>query len=447
MRPAHMPGALRFNDDTGTIMATKTDIKQSEEWQKAVDYSISDHDIERQRKLLGHVEPSKLREYIQTATIDNIRNFAAGAGDDNPLFHDPDYARGTRWGSVIAPGTMVGQIGSPMKGDPVSDEIKALKKSLWKGVHVFVSGATWDWYRPVFPGDTIYSYNGDESVEVKQSEFSGRSIIKVRKDVKINQRGEVVAVYRILSVLTERKTAAKKGKYSAIEPAQYTDADIEKIDEIYAGEQVQGAELRYFDDVKVGDSLGKMAKGPLTVTDVIVYHAGGYGFVPYAPTVGRMAYKNRKRIPAFYVKNEYGVPDVAQRLHWDPTWAQAIGNPMAYDYGVMRESYLWHYLNDWAGDNGIIVRMHDEIRKFNYMGDTQFVSGEVTGKREENGQNLVDVSVVFINQRGDETVRGTATIALPSKDRIALYPAVPEELAQEASRMIARHWELSAKKK
>lgn len=428
-------------------MATKSpdDIKQSDEWQKAVDYSITDNDIERQEKLLGYMQAAKTREYIQTATTDNIRNFAHGTGDDNPLFCDPEYARGTRWGSVIAPGMMVGQINAPMLGDAPGDDIKALRKSLWKGVHVFVSGSTWDWYRPVFPGDTIYSYNGDETSEVKTSEFSGRSVITVRKDVKINQRGEVVAVYRILRVLTERKTAAKKGKYSALEPATYTDEDIAKVDEVYAAEMVRGAETRNFDDVQVGDSLGKMAKGPLTVTDVIVYHAGGYGFVPYAPTVGRLAHKNRKRIPAFYVKNEYGVPDVAQRLHWDPVWAQAIGNPMAYDYGVMRESYLWHYLNDWAGDDGIITHVHDEIRKFNYMGDVQTITGEVTGKREDGGQNLVDVKVIFTNQRGDETVRATATIALPKKGGIAMYPQVPRELAEEAAKMMQRHWELSRK--
>lgn len=429
-------------------MATKSpdDIKQSDEWQKAVDYAITDNDIERQEKLLGYMQAAKTREYIQTATTDNIRNFAHGTGDDNPLFCDPEYARGTRWGSVIAPGMMVGQINAPMLGDAPGDDIKALRKSLWKGVHVFVSGSTWDWYRPVFPGDTIYSYNGDETSEVKTSEFSGRSVITVRKDVKINQRGEVVAVYRILRVLTERKTAAKKGKYSALEPATYTDEDIAKVDEVYAAEMVRGAETRSFDDVQVGDSLGKMAKGPLTVTDVIVYHAGGYGFVPYAPTVGRLAHKNRKRIPAFYVKNEYGVPDVAQRLHWDPVWAQAIGNPMAYDYGVMRESYLWHYLNDWAGDDGIITHVHDEIRKFNYMGDVQTITGEVTGKREEGGQNLVDVKVIFTNQRGDETVRATATIALPKKGGIAMYPEVPRDLAEEAAKMMQRHWELSRKK-
>ncbi len=420
-------------------------ILESDEWQKAVDYSITDHDIDRQNQLLGFMQAAKTREYIQTATEDNIRNFAHGTGNDNPLYCDPDYGKRTRWGSMIAPDMMVAQINAPMRGDPVPDHIKALKKSLFKGVHVFVSGSKWDFYRPVFPGDTIYSYNGDETCDVKASEFSGRSVIAVRKDVKVNQRGEVVAVYRILRVLTERKTAAKKGKYSAIRPQSYTDEDIAKIDAIYAGEKVQGGEPRYFDEVAVGSSLGTMAKGPLTVTDVICYHAGGYGFVPYAPTVGRLAYKNRMRIPAFYVKNEHGIPDVAQRLHWDPLWAQAIGNPMAYDYGVMRENYLYHYLTDWAGDNGIVTQVHDEIRKFNYMGDTQTITGEVTGKREEGGQNLVDVAVRFTNQRGEETVKATATIALPSTGRLAMYPQVPADLAQEAAAMMARHWELGKK--
>lgn len=421
----------------------KTDIKESEEWQKAVAYEITDADIERQRKLLGFDQAAKTREYITTATEDNIRNFAHGMGDDKPLYTDPHYAKKTRWGSVIAPGMMAGIINRPLKGDPVPDEIKALKKSLFRGIHVFVSGSQWDFYRPIFPGDTIYSFNGDESCEVKQSEFAYRSVITVRRDVKFNQRGEVVAVYRILRVLTERKTAAKKGKYSAIEPASYTDEEMQAIEDIYAAEQVQGAEKRWFENVEKGDLLGLQAKGPLTVTDVICFHAGGYGFVPYAPTANRLAHKNRQRIPAFYVKNEHGIPDVAQRLHWDPVWAQAIGNPMAYDYGVMRENYLWQYLSDWAGDDAVIIHIHDEVRKFNYMGDVQRVTGEVLAKRQEGKQSLVDVAVKFTNQRDEETVRATATIALPNKDRpLPLYPEVPEELAEKAVRMLARHREL-----
>ena len=424
-------------------MSESKKLLESEEWQKAVDYSITDEDIRRKEQLVGFMEPSKHREYIQTATEDNIRNWAHGYGDDNPLYCDPDYARGTRWGGIIAPGMMSGHINAPMKGDPTPDDVKALRKGLFRGVHQFVSGSKWDFYRPVRPGDTLYSYNGEESCEVKESEFAGRSVIIIRKDVKVNQRAEVVAVYRILRILTERKTAAKKGKYKEVKPAEYTDEDIAAIDAIYEAEHVQGATTRYFEDVQVGESLGKMVKGPLTVTDVMCFHAGGYGFVPYAPTVGRLASRNRKRIPAFYIKNEQGVPDVAQRLHWDPVWAQAIGNPMAYDYGVMRENYLYHYLTDWAGDNAIVSHVHDEIRKFNYMGDVQYITGEVTGKREEDGQCLVDITCRFTNQRDEETVKATATVILPSKGKVAMYREVPADLAEEAARMMARHWELS----
>jgi len=419
------------------------DILQSDEWQKATDYKITDDDIARQKALLGYNEASRTREYIQTATEDNIRNWAHGIGDDNPLFCDPAYARASRWGGVIAPPMMVSVVNSPMKGQRTPEDIRTLKKSLFRGIHVFVSGSRWNWYRPLRPGDTIYSFSGDESSDVKASEFAGRSVINVRRIVKINQRSEVVAVNRVLTVLTERGTAAKKGKYAAIEPARYEDEDIERLDAVYAAEHVQGATTRDWETVQPGQSLGVMAKGPLTVTDVICFHAGGYGFVPYAPSVGRIAYKNRMRIPPFYIKNEHGVPDVAQRLHWDPVWAQAIGNPMAYDYGFMRENYLAQYLTDWAGDDGVLVSLHDEIRKFNYMGDIQTITGEVVAKRQENGLNLVDVAVRFTNQRGEETVKATATLALPSGDHPVRYPETPADLADDAVRMMATHWRLA----
>jgi hypothetical protein len=53
-----------------------------------------------------------------------------------------------------------------------------------------------------------------------------------------------------------------------------------------------------------------------------------------------------------------------------------------------------------------------------------------------------------VNQREEETVRATATIALPSrKAAIVLYPEVPADLAAKAAQMMARHWELSAQAK
>jgi acyl dehydratase len=336
-------------------------------------------------------------------------------------------------------------IGAPMYGDPMPQEVKQAVKSLFHGIHVFVSGGTTDWYRPIYPGDRLFSFFGEESLDVKESDFGGRSVIQVRRDVKINQRGEVVSVHRILRVLTERKTARERGKYAGIKPTTYSDEDLAKIDEVYASEQRRGAAPRYWEDVTIGEQLPPMVKGPLTTTEVIAFHAGGYGFVPYGLKASRLAHQNRMRIPAFFVKNEYGVPVVAQRLHWDSAWPKAICNPMTYDYGVMRECWFHHYVTDWSGDDAFVVRQHDSMRKFNYHGDVQFLSGTVTSKREDDSLLLVDLAMTMTNQRGAETSFGEATVSLPSRERgSALLPRVPEDIQRKSDAMWQRHLQLAA---
>lgn len=417
-------------------------------FEEALSHKLTDEDIERAKLLIGHDKPSKLRELYSTAHPDALRNWAFGAGDDNPLYTEEDYGINTRWGSQIGHGTQVGHIKTPMLGDGIPDEVKKATKSVFRGVHVFVSGGKWDWYRPLYAGDRIFTFGGLESIEEKKSSFADRSVIQTDRDVCVNQRGEVVGVYRIIQVLTERGKSRSKGKYAAIEAANYTDEDYEKIDAIYAQEGARGANARYFEDVNIGDELTPMAKGPLTVTEIIAFHAGGYGFVPYGLKGSRLGYQNRKRIAPFYLKNENGVWDVAQRLHWDSQWAKAIGNPMAYDYGVLRQCWLYHMVSDWAGDNAFIERMEDSIRKFNYMGDTQFLTGKVTNKRVEDGRNLVDIEMHMVNQRGEESAYGFATVGLPSKvTGLSPLPKVPAELQAKADKMFARHNELTAEKR
>ena len=133
----------------------------------------------------------------------------------------------------------------------------------------------------------------------KKSEFAERSVLITYASVRMNQRAEVVSISRTLAIHTERKTAREKGKYSALEPATYTDDDMARLDSVYAQEQRRGGEPRWWEDVEVGDIVGPMAKGPLTTTDIIVFHSGGYGFSPYVPCSNRLAYENRQRIAPF----------------------------------------------------------------------------------------------------------------------------------------------------
>ena len=132
-----------------------------------------------------------------------------------------------------------------------------------------------------------------------------------------------------------------------------------------------------------------------------------------------------------------GIPDVAQRLHWESEWSKQIGNPMAYDYGIMRECWLNHYLNDWVGDDGWVFRQHDEMRKFNYIGDTHIISGEVTGTRVEDGRCYVDIGFRATNQRGTVTAPGSATVLLPSREH---GPVVLPSRQQNCRRRRSRPW-------
>lgn len=419
-----------------------------QEFEQATAHTFSDEDIERAHLLIGIDVANKRREHVSVATEDAIRNWAYGSGDDNPLYVDEEYGRATRWGSQIAPGPFVGHVKTPLLGDPMPEEIRERTKGLFRGIHVYVSGGQWDWYRPLYPGDRVYSYRGEESIEVKESEFAGRSVVQISRNVAFNQRAEVIGVYRIVRILTERKAARERGKYRDIEPASYTDEDIERIGEIYAQEEPRGAEPRWWEDVQVGDELPPMVKGPLTTTEIIAFHAGGYGFTPYGLRSSRLGYQNRMRIPPFYIKNEQGIPDVAQRLHWDSSWAQAVGNPMAYDYGVMRQCWFFHHVSDWMGDDAVVTRLEDSIRKFNYHGDTQFLSGTVVDKREEGGRSLVDLDLRMVNQNDLETAYASATVSLPSRERgAAVFPAVPEDLERKTVEMYARHNELRAERR
>jgi len=91
------------------------------------------------------------------------------------------------------------------------------------------------------------------------------------------------------------------------------------------------------------------------------------------------------------------------------------------------------------------VRQHDEIRKFNYHGDIQYLTGKIDGKRDEDGMTLVDVAVEVRNQRGETTAQADATVSLPSREHgAALLPEAPRDLQRDALRMFERHGELLA---
>jgi acyl dehydratase len=380
---------------------------------------ITDEGIDRLRARIGVPEPHPVPPHYLRPDLDAFKHVAEAYGDDNPLWSDEAYAKETRWGSPIAPPPLVG--GDSLIGEDEVTEIPPEKRDLMKGdplrgVHAFYAASSREWWAPLFPGRRVSRRNALVGVLDKLSEFAGRAVHEWTGQVFKDDAGSVLSAQYRLMIRTERSGARERKKNQTIEIVPYSDEEIERIDDLYESETRRGATRRIWEDVSVGDKLGPMVKGPLRITDMICWHVGmGMGLYGVKPL--RLGLKNRRRIPRFYHRDDLNIPDVMQRVHWDPEFARRSGNPTTFDYGRMRETWLIHLCTDWMGDDAWLWKLKCEFRGFNYVGDTQWLSGEVTRHYlTDDGMPAVDVTLSSVNQRGTETTPASATILLPSRE-------------------------------
>jgi acyl dehydratase len=380
---------------------------------------ISDEAIDRLRARIGVPEPHPMPPRYRRPGLDAFRQVAEAYGDDNPLWCDPDHGPSSRWGSPIASPVLVGGdtlIGEDEVAEVAPDQRELMKGDPLRGVHAFYAASAREWWAPLFPDRGIDRRNALVGVHDKPSDFAERAVHEWTGQVFREHGGPLLSAQYRLMVRTERSKARERGRDDGLVLQPYSDEQIEAIEAQYAAEAPRGVEPRWWEDVADGDLVGPMVKGPLTVTDIVCWHAGmGMGLYGVAPL--RLGARNRQRVPRFFHRDELNIPDVMQRVHWDPEFARRSGNPTTFDYGRMRETWLIHLCTDWMGDDAWLWSLDCEFRRFNYVGDTQWLSGTVTRKYLAEGDRpAVDLDLVATNQRGEETTPGHATILLPSHE-------------------------------
>lgn len=393
--------------------------------------SITDDGVNRLRERIGIAQPHPQPPHYLRPNEDAFRHVAEAYGDDNPLWCDPAYGRSTRWGSPIAPPNLVG--GDTLIGENEVTTLDDATRELLRGdplrgVHAFYSGSFREWWNPLLPDTRVTRRNALVGIDDKQGEFAGRAVHEWTGEVFGAVDGPMLAGQYRLMIRTEREKATEAKKYDATEILPYTDEELAAIDEAYAAEPARrrGAEPRWWEDVAVGDEIGPIVKGPLRVTDMVVWHSG-MGMGLYGVKALRLGYQQRQRVPRFFKPDDLNVPDVQQRVHWDQEWARRAGNPAIYDYGRMRETWLVHLCTDWMGDDAWLWKLDCQFRRFNYVGDTHWMRGRVTDVYLAEGDRpAVDLDIWGENQRGEITTPGHATILLPSREHGAVrLPDVP----------------------
>jgi len=138
----------------------------------------------------------------------------------------------------------------------------------------------------------------------------------------------------------------------------------------------------YAEDVKVGDELPPLVKGPIQQIQLTRYAGASGDFNP---------------------------------IHQDHEFAKAAGMDDVFAHGMLSMGFVAQCVTDWAGPAAVRklgVRFAAIVR----LKDTVTCRGRVLGKSSKDDVHLVELEIWAENQRGEKVVTGKATVALPSRD-------------------------------
>ncbi|MFC1971570.1 MaoC/PaaZ C-terminal domain-containing protein [Chloroflexota bacterium] len=139
------------------------------------------------------------------------------------------------------------------------------------------------------------------------------------------------------------------------------------------------AEL-YFEDVEVGTEIGPMIKHP-DLRHLVMWAGASGDFNP---------------------------------LHYSNEFAQSKGFPGIIVHGQLAACFLGQLMTDWKGGNGVLKKLTCRYRGVNFPNEDLICQGEVINKYIDHAEHYVECNI-WIEQRQEKTVTGTALITLPSR--------------------------------
>lgn len=341
---------------------------------------------------LAEDTPGFARTVNVTETM--VRYFNGMRDPENPVYNDAEYAGKLGYKDIIAYPAFAAHDDSYMVPYPTAARDTLLVADL---IHSNT------FYRPVYPGDTLYLINNKRTVEDQTPEEGSiyRSIRLATDGSIYNQKGEKVVDVRY--TVQENIKVYKEGlapenptfadfweewdsgeaveEEASVESIYYyTDEDWDAIKDIWSKEKRQGATPLYWEDVNIGDQPAWTLEGPLD--------AGVSVAVPWGMGLGgNRSLKNEIMDPEIFktlVRDEkdgiYRPADLSEYIPSVPAEARtgmAFGEmgevdaqlggsagdtvEIAYGGGGMmnfaRRDMAVRHLNNWIGDHGWIYNI------------------------------------------------------------------------------------------
>jgi acyl dehydratase len=356
--------------------------------------------------------------------VNDVRRWAQGMQNPNPLYFDEAYAAASRFGRIVAPQSFTVCASDSMGAAP------SIQGHIAGTAHLF-GGDEWWFYGPrIVPGDRLTQDRQFFDYQIKQTRFAGPTMFSRGDTLYVNQRGEPVARQRSTGIRYHPAEARARGFLGDAHDPQWSDAQIEQIErdklEYYRSFLDLGHERRLF--VRKGDRLPRRPIGPHTLltfsTEWRAYPFSVWGaFRPdgidsslnragWLPEMSRDT--EAARVDPSYGDGLYRGPS---RGHVNPRYAQVIGVARGYGYGATMGAWVLDYLTNWAGEWGEVVHSRTHYRAPAFTGDLTYLDGEVEEIAEDpaTGQPLASVAVSMTNHKGEVLASGTAEVRLPSE--------------------------------
>jgi acyl dehydratase len=138
----------------------------------------------------------------------------------------------------------------------------------------------------------------------------------------------------------------------------------------------------YFEDVKVGDELRPLVKGPIQQIQLTRYAGASGDFNP---------------------------------IHQDDEFAKAAGMGGVFAHGMLSMGFVAQAVTDWSGA-GTVRKIGVRFAALVRLKDTVTCRGRVLGKSSKDDLNLVELEIWAENQRAEKVVTGKATVVLPTRE-------------------------------
>jgi hypothetical protein len=358
-------------------------------------------------------------------SLTDIRRWAQGMQNPNPLYLNKAFAAESALGRIVAPQSFticcdVGHGATP-----------SIQGSI-PGSHMLFGGDEWWFFGPrILPGDLLRSERLAFDYKVARTSFAGQTMFQRGDTTYVKQNGDIVAKQRSTSIRYLVANAQKLQSLKALEEEpEWTDEEMERVDrqklEYYR--TFQDHVNRTLENVRDGEKLPQGVIGPHSVQSFTtewrsyLFTVWGSNYPDGRPTsTGQAGW-----LPEMSSDQEKGKVDPAQvdglykgpsRGHTIDRYAKVIGVPRAYGYGASMGAWVLDYVSNWAGERGFVTHSNIQYRHPPFVGDVTYLDAYVdaTQRGMQPGEGLVRLAFQMTTHSGVQMARGTVEVKLPER--------------------------------